>query len=186
METPVIEMDRTKAKQAWHTYCKAVKERQTRDDKILKAGYRHLSQGKKILDLVEVMKFAGVDSQGRPKLAIARASWEQCFLRSDANGDCSFLKRSYVSGAESRGVIYLPPQTLSPLCNSWSQYSALVPSIPPQYKPAGRLDDYFILWDATWTSEPPTDPILLRHLGRYIYAVLAMWNLSALERALLR
>jgi len=190
METNLISMEPAKAREAWNNYRTAVKKRHTQEDEILMRGYRHLAQGKKILDLIDVMKVAGVDGKNRPRLAIARASWEKCFLRVENDGACIFSKKqwSWVRDNASRQFTRLPSGTLpsSGPMQFNSSCSAVVPTIPPQFKPAGSLDRFHILWDATWTDEPPSDPILLRHLGRNVYAVLASWDLTPLEKALLR
>lgn len=36
-----------------------------------------------------------------------------------------------------------------------------------------------------WAPVPPTDPFLLRHLGGTLYVVLAQWDLTPLEKAVL-
>jgi hypothetical protein len=60
----------------------------------------------------------------------------------------------------------------------------VVPSIPPRLRPPSALADYFILWEAAWESIP-TDPMLLRRLSGSLYAALAVWDLTDLERAVL-
>lgn len=64
-------------------------------------------------------------------------------------------------------------------------YRALVPLIPPNLRPARALVRYVILFEAEWEPVPPTDPLLLRHLHGDLYAVLAAWDLTPLERAVL-
>jgi hypothetical protein len=59
-----------------------------------------------------------------------------------------------------------------------------VPLIPPRLRPAGDLSNYHILWEANWQA-PPTDPLLLRHLSGPLYAVLACWDLTPIERAVM-
>jgi hypothetical protein len=41
-----------------------------------------------------------------------------------------------------------------------------------------------ILWEAEW-QHVPSDPLLLRHITGPLYAVLASWDLTELERAVL-
>jgi len=45
--------------------------------------------------------------------------------------------------------------------------------------------DYFVLWEAVWQELPPTDPMLLRHPTGHLYAVLAVWDLTEIERAVM-
>lgn len=184
MDTELISMDPAKAREAWQNYRSAIKKRHTDEDEILMRGYKHLAKGKKILDLIQVMKAAGVDERGRPQLAIARASWEKCWFYG-IQGSGEFKRERYLRGNEKRSLVTVPEGTF-PHSDLMSGIFGRVPVVPPQFKPAGSLDNYHILWDAAWENEPPTDPILLRHLGRNVYAVLAVWDLTPLERALLR
>jgi hypothetical protein len=45
---------------------------------------------------------------------------------------------------------------------------------------------YHVLWDAVWTPEPPIDPLLLKHCGGSLYAIVAAWDLTPLEQAVMR
>lgn len=76
----------------------------------------------------------------------------------------------------------------------WRQgaWQAMVPIVPPQHRPAAAttLASHLVLWEVenwTWTQPPlpPGDPALLRHVGGDIYAVLATWDLTELERLVL-
>lgn len=69
-------------------------------------------------------------------------------------------------------------------------WSALVPIVPPKLMPRGRLENYLTLWeveDWTWRTSPspPGDPALLQHVGGDLYAVLATWDLTELEKLVL-
>lgn len=45
----------------------------------------------------------------------------------------------------------------------------------------------FILWEVDrWIPEPPRDPFLLKHIGAGLYAILAAWELTEIERAVMR
>jgi hypothetical protein len=61
---------------------------------------------------------------------------------------------------------------------------ALVPLIPPWARPKAKLSNYHILWEADWT-DVPVDPALLKHLGGPLYVVLAVWDLTEVERSVL-
>ena len=186
METQMISMEPAKAKEAWQNYRAAVKRRHTTEDEILMRGYKHLAHGKKIIDLIDVMKHAGVDEKGRPQLAIARASWEKCWLHKSMDGEATFSKERWTRSNATHDRVHIDAGIFPIHRDTIWNLTARVPSIPPQFKPYGSLDKFHILWDATWETEPPHDPILLRHLGRNVYAVLAAWDLTDLERALLR
>lgn len=111
MDTELISMEPAKAREAWQNYRAAIKKRHTAEDEILMRGYKHLAQGKKILDLIQVMKKIGVDSQGRPQLAIARASWEECWFESRSDGVGRFANQRwpfYMSSSFHRQRVEMP------------------------------------------------------------------------------
>lgn len=62
--------------------------------------------------------------------------------------------------------------------------TAIVPIIPANLRPAKALHRYVILWEADWEAVP-VDPMLLRHLHGDLYVVLAVWDLTPVERAVL-
>jgi hypothetical protein len=54
-------------------------------------------------------------------------------------------------------------------------------------RPKATLEHFHILWEAVWQPHTaPRDPMLLKHLGGVFYAVVAVWDLTELERAALR
>lgn len=65
----------------------------------------------------------------------------------------------------------------------------IVPNIPAPLRPAFGLDGYHILFEAEGWHEykppAPRDPALLKHVGGDLYAVLAVWDLTELERAVI-
>jgi hypothetical protein len=52
--------------------------------------YGHLQHGKKIIDLFEAMKKGGLNQDGDPKLAIARADLKQIYCHKNERGGCMF------------------------------------------------------------------------------------------------
>ncbi|TWT47064.1 hypothetical protein KOR42_41760 [Thalassoglobus neptunius] len=73
----------------------------------------------------------------------------------------------------------------------WRAY-AMVPMVPADVRPTkGQLRDWFILWEVEeWYEKPkcmvpPTDPFLLKHVVGEFYAVLAEWDLTELEKAVM-
>ena len=65
----------------------------------------------------------------------------------------------------------------------------MVPLIPPRFRPSNNdLHRYHILWDVqgAWEAEPPKDPFLLSRIHGDLFAVLAVWDLTELERAVLK
>ncbi|MFI4852645.1 MAG: hypothetical protein ACIAZJ_26335 [Gimesia chilikensis] len=64
-------------------------------------------------------------------------------------------------------------------------YGRSSPVSPPALLPVGNLANYQILWEAEWETVP-VDPMLLKHLGKSLYVVLAQWDLTPLEQGILR
>ena len=68
---------------------------------------------------------------------------------------------------------------------------ALVPMVPADVRPKGALSNFFVLWEVqAWASraqvmQPDRDPYLLKHLAGDLYAVVAEWELTDLERAIM-
>ncbi|MEM9657753.1 MAG: hypothetical protein AAF961_05265, partial [Planctomycetota bacterium] len=131
---------------------------------------------------------AGVDERGRPRLAIVRADAKLCWYRSRS------WQRPYpvFSKVDDFGFARPGPRRVEmpsgvfPVYRTEIRCRAVVPSIPPSIAPPERqLHRYHILWEAEWESIP-VDPMLLRSLGKGIYTVLATWDLTPLERSVLR
>jgi hypothetical protein len=70
---------------------------------------------------------------------------------------------------------------------------ALVPMIPLDVRPkTGIPENAYILWEVErWADErldvaPDIDPYLLKHIPGSLYAVIAEWEFTDLERSILR
>mgnify|MGYP001602550050 CR=1 FL=1 len=183
MNVDTIQMPRHTAWNAFQQYRAAVRQKYSETDAALMQGYRALAQGKHVLDLVAIMRQAGVDSAGRPKLAICRADAAQVACETWWNGSAEFGCGDQRRNAAAGRIIRLPPATFPR--REGVRASAQVPLIPPAFRPAADLRHYSLLWEAEWVSAPK-DPMLLRPLGQNLYAVLAQWELTPLEQAVLR
>jgi hypothetical protein len=187
MNLSTINVDRQQAREAFLHYRRAVRERHNREDQLLMRGYRALSQGRQVIDLKQTISAGGQDEGGRPKLAVARATWKKVFLIRHRweNYAVEFLARPSweIRSHETRARIKLPADTLPPQELKREAY-AVVPNVPPQLRPADKLENYFVLFEAEWQGVP-VDPALLKHLGGSLYVVLAVWDLTPLERAVL-
>lgn len=190
MNLSTISENKYEARKKYAEYMKAVKERHTAEYAALKNAYRELSRGRQIIDLVATIRTGGVDQLHRPKLAVIRADAKLCWFYYDGNMPVFSMDGSRWSarGNEKATKRMRLPTGLfgEPSGVNRNRHSrAVVPSIPPGLMPAGSLERYHILWEAEWESLP-VDPVLLRHLGRNLYVVLAQWGLTPLERAVLQ
>ena len=65
---------------------------------------------------------------------------------------------------------------------------ASIPYIPPQFRPPHALENYHLLWEAEWrrnSGSQRRDPMLLRRIGGDLFAVVAAWDLTDVEKLVL-
>jgi len=162
--------------------------------------YGHLQHGKKIIDIHEAFKKAGLNEESDPKLAIVRADAKECHCRKYERGAACFsiLQVTQRGPLKKDGGIVLPEGTFQWVLEqpgySWSiarkDLKTIVPVIPPSILVTEvklLLPNYYLLWEVEkWQPIPPRDPILLKKLTPNLYGVLATWNLTELERAIIR
>jgi hypothetical protein len=188
MDVETITMDPAEARQAFEEYREAVRERHNEEDEALMRGYRELAKGHQLLALTPAMIEAGLDHRGLPRLAICRADAEWCEVYISQDTAVFTMDNSSRWGRAAKGkrvrVEGFPTLTRSSGGPHVFEGTSVVPAIPPPLRPAGKLDRFHVLWEANW-KVPPKDPVLLRHMGGDLWAVLAMWNLTELERAVL-
>jgi hypothetical protein len=184
MNVPEIKMASDLARVKVEEYRAAVARDGHEEDKLLAKCFRFLERGKRLIDIVEVMRAAGTDWAARPKLAIARANSKLCWY------EC-FGKPYFSWGApeerwrrrNTRSKFYLREGELKwPRCDT---IQAVIPSVPPLLRPRGQLDNFHILWEADW-QDVPVDPLLLRQVSRTLFVVIGGWDLTPLERSVLR
>ena len=191
MQVTTMTESRYKAREKYAEYLRGLKMRHSAEYEAAKNAYRELSRGRQVIDLVETMRAAGVDAQHRPRLAIVRADARLCWYRSRS------LRRPYpYFSMEATSVFDKPgPRRVELPVGVFPRHSpgsttrevscrAVVPSIPPSVLPAGKLTRFHILWEAEWENMP-VDPLLLKSLGQGLYVVLAQWDLTDVERAVL-
>lgn len=200
MNVQPITMDPGTAREKLRAVRAALHRRADGEYQALERAYAALAEGTPILSLPEAFRTAGIDEQGRPRLAIARADRRRCrfswrapnvgglprtegALYFDTRADPWSLRGTGVNLvlAVVLGREFAPPTAVR--MNAGGE--ALVPLIPPEVRNQVRFRDRdcYLLWEVeTWTPVPDRDPMLLRHLGGDAYAVLAHWDLTDLER----
>jgi len=174
-------MTKAQAWNAYREYRSAIGKSGDQRDRAVMAGYRALTKGNLVIDLVQVMKEAGTFENGLPRLAIVRADHQTCFCWRGVNGSATFNNEKW----SNFKCISIPIDTFERR-KEVVEGNAIVPLIPPKYRPSpSMIKNYFILWEAHW-KEVPKDPALLKYLAGNLYAVVAMWNLTPIEQAVLR
>jgi hypothetical protein len=162
----------------------------TEEDAAIARGYREVAKGTKVIQLRDAITIGGVDKWGRPKIAIMQADQRWCYLARETNGRVAFACETWPRSDRVNGVWRFPAGTL-PTSDHWTNWAhrAMVPLVPPRHRPRHHLRNYAVLWEVDkWvkhTARPPRDPALLKHLGGDLYALLAVWDLTDLERAVI-
>jgi hypothetical protein len=175
--------------------------------KDLQKVYGHMKHGAKVLDVYASFKAAGLNADGDPKLAICRADAKICYCLKQGDGAALFSMNPFPRqwSQEARSTyndVALPKLTFqwrkaqpdNPRTDYWNikkpeLTKTTVPIIPAKLLSVvtSKLSNYHILWEVEkWTPEPPRDPILLKQLTPNLYGVLATWDLTPLERAIIR
>lgn len=188
-----IEMSKEDAQKEWEAYRDVL---HTRKEKYIANLYSCLSQmrrGRKIIDVFEVIKEAGVNEKEQPKLAIVRADVGTAYFFARKEGAGKFSHSNY-KGSYAKSDISLPKGTfpewkLRGKENDpywWDAIKTKVPIVPAQFLPKGSLEGYHVLWEVDDWEIVPTDPILLKRITDNLFAVLGVWDLTPLEQAIVK
>jgi hypothetical protein len=178
MNVSELKLDKEKARELWRKY-QTHRAYQSPHDVEIAAIYKRIAQGHTVIRALESIRSAGLDADGLPRLAICRADLLRCHWNPRRNA-CSFGEE--YPRARSRATIRMEWPGL--VTATW-RASAVVPLIPVHLRPQRGLANYYILWEAEWTSRYPVDPYLLRRFGGDAWLVLAAWDLTDVERAVM-
>lgn len=157
------------------------KQGKTVQDQLLVKAYRTLVRGGKLIDLHESFRISGCDEEGRPRLAFCRAD------ASRVDFSCGDPPRSDVNFRSDVGRhsdFFFPCYVFPGIKKNVGTQRARVPIIPPEHR-RSNLGQFRILFEAAW-NQVTEDPMLLEPLGGSIYRVIAHWDLTVIEQAVLR
>lgn len=199
MNVDTIQMSREEAKEKLDQYLRGRHKDTAAQYADCAVGYKALAEGKKLIYLDGAIRDAGLMEGGFPNLAIARADREEVrvewsrgetVLRFDARAPSR--NYSFSRGNPGSLVVRVDMKRHHGIDRSVLEGWAQVPLLPADVRPrTGQLRDWFILWDVQrWYArrdriEPDRDPMLLEHLQGSLYAVLAEWDLTDLEVAVM-
>ena len=187
MELHRIKMDPAEARKAVREYRRSRRRWEGPEDEQIVRGYEALAKGRQLISLQAALRTAGLDEAGLPRVAVCRADARWCFTEGvQRDGSVIFRMDRVSPSRDETRRLKLPASTFpSPTQVTWETKRAMVPIIPAPLRPARSLSRYHILWDVEWRPMPPEDPALLEHVGGDLYTVVAVWNLTPLERAVL-
>ncbi len=199
MNVATIEMPVDEAREKWKEYRDACKDSpQNVFLRDMKKIYNALGQGRKIIDIDKAMLKGGLHSGTYdPRLAIARADFKYGYFKYEnetirffgSNDDHVWdggYRRVPNHNVVVGGFPALPDLERDKFTASRQRFAPL-PMIPPSASPKASLHNYHILWEVDkWKAiEVPKDPWLLRRLTPKLFVVLAGWDLTELERAVI-
>lgn len=180
------------AQEKWRLYKEATKRSKDPIYKDMKKVYNQLKGGRKVIDINSVFEKSGINSLLQPKLAIARIALKEIYFHYHRSGRLRFSHSSWDGSSQSGDVLMngvLPNQTEE----SFGKYThsktgkAPVPLVPPQFLPKRITNDLYVLWEVKeWEMVPPKDPYLLKRITKNMFVVLAAWDLTELERAVMK
>ena len=183
-----VTISRDTARDLWRAYQKH-RHYSTPIDREVMAAYQKLAQGKLVIKALESVATAGTDDKGLPKLAIARADAKILRLTMQGDGSATMSTGERTPSPRRNAVLTTRfdfARGTFPDKARWRNAEAVVPHPPLHLRPKRAMQAYHVLFEADWTRAPPVDPFLIRRLGKGdLWLVLAMWDLTEVERAAL-
>jgi hypothetical protein len=169
-------------------------EERTVEDDSIRAGYRAAARGLPVISLSAAMAAGGWFPNGLPRLAVVRADATRCWVHTNSWRRQPEMSVVYCDQARDRGragvgrhrvEVAIPAPDV--MVNRRWEAATTVPVIPPEVRPTRRrLRGFHVLWEVeAWDPTPPRDPALLRHIRGDLWTVVATWDLTELERAVL-
>lgn len=161
----------------------------TAADREIAEMYKRIGAGKTVIRALASIVAAGMNEKGLPKLAIMRADQPRAYWHPD--GATPHFSPAYWDRSNGRGPgLHGKRIPLSwPGCpypaDRHRTFEAIVPLIPVHLRPKRGLANYHILWEAEWARSYPVDPYLLRRFGGDAWIVVAAWDLTDVERAVM-
>lgn len=197
MDVAKLAVDKDTARELYQKY-KTHQHYETDMDREIKRAYKLISEGKVIIQAIDAIKRAGLDAAGLPKLALAGATSEWCYLRRERNGSMVMRDTEPSRWSRKKNVFSyhansfeFAPDTFpfqrwgnTAERQRFSEHKSKTPIIPIHLRPKRGLENYSILWEAEWEPVPTRDPYLLRRIGKSdMWLVCAAWDLTEVERA---
>lgn len=187
LSTIIVPEDEARAKVA--EYEEALRTERNAEDEAIAQAYRAAARGLAVISLSRAIGEGGYFDDGFPRIAVARAT--------DTAGYCKWWGQRLVFADDDwwRGeamvgrhhVLVTPSAAPEEVKESYRWRQAPVPLVPPHCRPKRpRLANLHVLWEVeSWTPAPSRDPALIKHIRGDLWAVLATWDLTDLELAVI-
>ena len=195
MNVATIEEPAEQAKKKLEAYKAHLQRRHDEEYERCVEAYEAMAQGLPLINIEEAIRGVGLNEKSQPLLAIARADRKQVYFEWNTNESIlsfSTLVDNYSWRWKSESTSLYIQIDMKQRAAQWRHGYSLVPMIPADVRPkAGQAKNWFILWEVEqWAdkpviAEPDRDPYLLKHIGGPLYAILAEWELTDLERSIM-
>lgn len=193
MKIEKMSLNRRKAHKLWKEYVAASKkDSKDKTLKDMKAAYNQLKSGRKLIDIQKVFEKSGIRGKKEPRLAIALATSRTVFCTYSETTLKFQMKHFEHYNTKKEDIVIrnmpsLPSEFVTDKFYNERRMTALVPVIPVSIRPDKLDDSYYILWEVEkWKLVPPNDPYLLRRITNNIFVVVGAWNLTELEKSVMR
>lgn len=157
------------------------------EDAAIAAGYYAAAKGLPLISLSAVVQAGGFHDNNLPRIAVCRASAERVWAQWNWHGSEAVVFTDRL-GEWGRGALVGEHTVRVPLQKPHGYGpggTTIVPNVPPRFRRRG-WERLHILWEVErWEPIPPRDPALLRHIRGDMWAVLAVWDLTEIERHVL-
>jgi hypothetical protein len=182
MQTRQIALDKAEAAKLFRKY-REHRAYSTPADREIERIAKMVAEGRIVVQGVGSIVAAGVNAEGLPKLAIARADAPTCHLQLNHDGSARMSIAEWQRSRAKIGTSFIfPPGAFA--TRQRGPFKSAVPLIPPDIRPRRGLENYHILYEAEWRQVVPVDPLLLRRIGKSdLWIVVGAWELTAIERA---
>jgi len=177
MNVEKLQMDKVHARNLYQSY-QEHRAGMTKDDQAIAAIYKRIAAGKLVIRALASITAAGLDTAGLPKLAIMRADQRKVECSLYENQVTFYVPRRHYTSKDRNFTIPMPGASYR------TPRIADVPLIPVHLRPRKAIEKYHVLWEADW-NQYPTDPYLLRRFGEDAWLVVAAWELTPVERAVM-
>jgi hypothetical protein len=168
------------AEQKITEYKTLLKTQRRAEDVEMRRMYKAAMKGKPIIDVSAAWKSTGL-KDGYPRLALARATWNECHFERWRKEFCDGAPRA----RSQEHYIRIPDDVWNWNVVGNRSAKTAVPFMPPSVRPKKWLSTYHILFEVENWTQYPTDPFLLKHITGWLFIVEAEWELTELERQLL-